>query len=698
MRKKHVWFTLSLLLSVIIVQCQFTFGPPTSDSPSVQIYNMVYHHVSNQKNCVLIFNETGQLGCRGTVSQDTNVGILYLIGSLDDVSSLQTFTADYHRRTTRASNEPQTLYFTLLLSQALFFSNTGSYIIRSLQNNTILTDKISGMFLLSNNISTPISYSPDSTTPQRQYGLYPNSNIEWNPTGNALLYEAIPFPIIILSDVDTAFVLSGDSYNKQQQYRFKPLYVAEMQYTMSGFRSKNTSDCLASGACIPIGGNSVWSILRSENKNNEIIVSSARIDSYSMFRGLSSGAAAYQSSVITNLAAALTLAPYAKRGLFVRDLLFTFFDAETWGYSGSQKFLTDILNFTCITNVSNIDVCAMPYTSTMAFKREIDYQDIRYVVEVGQVGLSTNLSLHYDFNFKNSRTTDVVNQFLNNATLLGLNLKVSSQAELPPSSLHSFHSYLNNSQFGAVLFTDYDNEYNNKYYFSHFDTTSNIDVTKVCDAAKLLSNSLYALAANNSGDTISVNCTVINVLVECLTKNYKCSLMRTLFGEVVDGFPSPFPPDHYSDVFRWDQGIQLSPLFINALLGLATQWAPVDSKKGCYTKQECLWNQTCIAGTCLYSRAYFHDAISPGFDYDYSTGAWKLKNCTNVQPLSSQKLSLYAESNWGALATRVYMVANPVTETITVVMGVLVTLIFALSISIGNFTINYVLPKVLKLN
>jgi nicastrin len=256
---------------------------------------------------------------------------------MDDVSSLQTFTADYHSRTTRASNEPQTLYFTLLLPQALFFSDTGSYIIRSLQNNTVLTDKISGIFLLANNISVPTSYSPDLITPQREYGLYPNSNIKWNPAGNSLLYEAIPFPIIILSDVDTAFVLDGDSYNKQQQYRFKPLYVAEIQYTMSGFRSKNTSDCLASGTCMPIGGNSVWSILRSENKNNETIVSSARIDSYSMFRGLSSGAAAHQSSVITNLAAALTLAPYAKKGLFVRDLLFTFFDAETWGYSGHKS-------------------------------------------------------------------------------------------------------------------------------------------------------------------------------------------------------------------------------------------------------------------------------------------------------------------------------------------------------------------------
>eukprot|EP00494_Astrolonche_serrata_P028380 UN28646 len=61
----------------------------------------------------------------------------------------------------------------------------------------------------------------------------------------------------------------------------------------------------------------------------------------------------------------------------------------------------------------------------------------------------------------------------------------------PPSSLWSFIDA--KTDIKGVVLTDYDTEYNNKYYHSIYDTDEHIDTTQICFVGKLLAQTIYAL-------------------------------------------------------------------------------------------------------------------------------------------------------------------------------------------------------------
>jgi nicastrin len=84
--------------------------------------------------------------------------------------------------------------------------------------------------------------------------------------------------------------------------------------------------------------------------NRSVIILASRMDSFSFFNNLSPAADSVYSGVITLLAVAHTLASFRseiielQKSLTVkRNILFSLFDAESFGYIGSSSALNDMI-------------------------------------------------------------------------------------------------------------------------------------------------------------------------------------------------------------------------------------------------------------------------------------------------------------------------------------------------------------------
>lgn len=122
----------------------------------------------------------------------------------------------------------------------------------------------------------------------------------------------------------------------------------------------DSSVCLAKEACQPIGGQSVWS--GNIHSSKPILLITAALDSLSDFYDSSNSAdAGVTLSIVLTLAKALS-------GVESMDaeVMFAFFQGESWGRVGSRRFLNEVQHFQCnrIVNqtesVFNSEMCYSP--------------------------------------------------------------------------------------------------------------------------------------------------------------------------------------------------------------------------------------------------------------------------------------------------------------------------------------------------
>jgi nicastrin len=297
-------------------------------------------------------------------------------------------------------------------------------------------------------------------------------------------------------------------------------YAAHLTSFM--YAATNTPTCLRRGFCAPIGGQSVWSVvppasgLSSPTEASEIVMSVASMDSASLFIQRATGAESDMSGLIANLAA---LNAIANAGIpaanFSRKIIFAFFDAEAWGYGGSQRFLADIANFTCrqFSNDSKV-ACDRPYYPSLQFQK-LDLNKIDTIFEVKQVGLlqsggSSALFVHqqqHNFSTVAVQTVLAASQSVVNISVAAAS---SSTPGLPPSSSQSYLKYGLQSKIAVI--TDHSDQYINKcvaildfisypsahtcrrFYQSRFDNNGNVDTAQICKSAQVLTNSLVLRA------------------------------------------------------------------------------------------------------------------------------------------------------------------------------------------------------------
>ncbi|KAG4099273.1 hypothetical protein H8356DRAFT_1669132 [Neocallimastix lanati (nom. inval.)] len=456
------------------------------------------------------------------------------------------------------------------------------------------TKKVAGIIVLYNdryNDSEKIKYSPDKECPNCEFGLYTEgerANHKWNTYGDGLLYENFNFPIFgMVNSTDSNgvdAVNEASAYNKLKEYKKYPLYSIKFDSFM--YASKDSATCLSRGHCDPIGGNSVWSTFSNaidSNDGKKIIIVSSQLDGNSLFHEYTSGVNSQIGGTVANLAIAdaLSKSPIAPEQ-FKNHIVFTFFSGESYGYSGSQRFVQDISSFECkkgntekTESCPKLAACQDPCMFVDDFKN-ITLNNIKGIIELNQLTCSGCTELDYFMHIDDETDTEtlkitdlitkVFNEYGNSDISSGdknedkkeekaskdnnekNNMKRQSSSSykispawddknygLPPASSQSF---LKKKKIPAVVISDFKDEFTNPYYHSMFDVAVNTTIydDTVCRTADIIAKAIWLYAQDKFTDDdiksvpkdIKADCQYVNNLMHCLSNDLRCDLATKL--------------------------------------------------------------------------------------------------------------------------------------------------------------------------
>ncbi|OWZ06353.1 putative membrane protein [Phytophthora megakarya] len=488
------------------------------------------HLVTTGGECVRLFHSGGSVGCRSLTRSD--MAPLYPITSAED---LQSFVSG------SASDQDADAKYVLVMAESLLSYDAISDAL----------DRIGGLFVFPEANSNA---SFDAATPQGDGTVdgilnpFTSEKTKWNPTGNGLMTESLPFPVVMLQNAST-----GAEFTKRAQINSKDgagaTYKAFMNYYF-GPEEMNSLKCLnfvniygdRSSKCDPIGGQSSWA-MRGNLKSDEIIMAMAGMDATSPSHVLAPGANTGASGLVALLAAA-----HALKGLpdsaFEKKVVFAAFQAEKYGFVGSRKFLSDLQKFTkdpegaCPYPVDDSSspmgksFCTSPMLSSTEFTN-LKLANISYAIAVDQVGIlpkSGNFTLHVNPNANDS--SDLIDAILN-APSAASAVAEGNTGSLPPTPLSSF---VNGAEYGqsdlvSAVLAGYDDSYTSeRTYNSRHDEFTLLDVDAVVQAAQVLAESIFTLASSNATsaqmDKIEVDTWLVESMLSCVSTDWNCDLMK----------------------------------------------------------------------------------------------------------------------------------------------------------------------------
>ncbi|KAI9003235.1 Nicastrin-domain-containing protein [Gaertneriomyces semiglobifer] len=654
------------------------------------------------KGCFRLLNAKGAVGCqakRGTT------GILYQISTPSDI-------------TTFLTSAPPDQNYAVIIPYSLFTRETVS----TLQSS----NKLAGILLAKDGFGypRPTEWSIETTCPNCEYGLYANEKDkwhQWNPKGNGLAYENFGVPIYgVAADQNNARsavpIKEAVASNAAKRYVEYPLYAVEFDAHMWAARDAQT--CLRREWCDPLGGVTVWSTfseigdLRTEK---QIIVVSAKMDSKSFIYDspgvdapvFSVGAESAKTGLVTALAVAQALGKVIRGPnppALTKHILFTFFDGESWGFAGSQRFVRDISTpFTCH-EASSSATPSCPFTeancTTPCFTdtefTNIDFERIESIVEFDSVGHlwsgdtlgDGTIWMHVDQ--MDEANVAWMNRFVgsdllppvNNTPVTGrITLAPAATAEfnprLPPSSSMSF---LKKRAIPAVVFGDYRTEFSNRYYQSEFDDGSLWDdrhVSLMCALANVTARAVFADASGNAvvPDTLNADCGFVKELMECFTRNISCTLAG-MFWPPLKG-SATLHDSAASGVFNY--GTNISPYIVSQLL---TNITATDRVGTCSVNEDCPNEHVCslytsqhangtAIGTCIRGFTRFHWAYGTGIEKNYQTNKWEVVDPELGTWTRSRTDSADRRDNFVRL--RIFQTASPGYEAVQLGVGICVT-------------------------
>jgi len=337
--------------------------------------------------------------------------------------------------------------------------------------------------------------------------------------------------------------------------------------------------------------------------------------------------------------------------------------------------VSDIQNFKCKKPDTSTSSCTEPYKPDLAFQ-DIKLENIIAAIEFNQIGLTSKVAPAL-FIHQQTRNYDSVSNLLKLVSTGGdvefRPVNNTEQPGIPPSSLMSF--LVANPNLPGVVVTDHEEQYTNMNFHSHSDTAefNPLSNETLCNAATVLARTLYLLATDQTtpdaiSATIEAPCSLLSELTVCLTANFNCSLLDNflpLYRSVI--------PSYYTGVFGYSiEGAYASApavLLYNVLTLITannlqynfttnTFSVPAtDCNKFCNKTTE-----VCINDVCVSAETHYHDAISLGIDWDYSSNVWIVVN---------ESEPLWVESNWDSVGVQVFRRANPSTEGVFLAAGII---------------------------
>ncbi|KAI9396143.1 hypothetical protein POPTR_004G082900v4 [Populus trichocarpa] len=607
--------------------------------------------------CVRLLNLTGEIGCSNP-GRDKVVAPVVRYKNVNEVSKPSAVLVsldEFLELIGRISNDSS------------FAKNIGGVLVEQGMDSQI---KLKG-------------FSPDQKFPGAEYAPYKSINYEWNPIGSGMMWKAYSFPVFLLTEGGAQLVQEVAMNNEKKRNDYTADVVefdSVMQTTKSG--THDSESCLQEQTCFPLGGYSVWSSLppinnSSTNHSKPIILTVASMDSASFFRDKNLGAESPISGLIALLAAVDSLSHVNGLDDLGKQLVFSVFTGEAWGYLGSRRFLFELDLQSEAVNGLNSSL-------------------IETVIEIGSVGkgFSQGNSTFFAHTAAVSLATNETLNALKHARDSLENITVSSASTLnpgiPPSSLMAFLKK-NPSTSGMVL-EDFDTSFSDKFYHSHLDDMSNINSSAIVAAASLVARTLYILASDDKNlsstalDAINVNASLVEELMSCLLDcepGLSCELVKSYivptnqcpnhYVGVILGEPSSNPYLGYVDDvsrFMWN--------FLADRTSSSMEDASSDCSKECSNKGGvCIKAEVDGKGVCAISTTRYVPAYSTRLNYE--SGTWRVLPSDSSDPMGMVD-PVWTESNWDTIMLRVYTVQDAAFDRLVLLAGITITVMAYLAI------------------
>nr|CAG8617409.1 7386_t:CDS:10 [Entrophospora candida] len=609
------FFSIFLIQNLAFAQ---NFDPSTKDG----FYNIFYDNLQ-AISCTRSLNSNGVAGCQ--VFYDTT-GILYLV---EDQNGLTGFI----------NNGPNGKFAVVMPYYLLNNEN-----LRALESS----NKLGGVIVVINNSTSgfaprPNQFSPDVTCPNCEYGLYRNDSISerynWNPNGLGINKESYDFPIFAI-------------YSSN----------------ISGFSVYSTP-----------------SIDMNHNDGKPIVIVSSKMDSKSFFADLTLGVDNGISGTIALLAVAdaLSRSPITLSS-FPKHILYTIFNGEEWGFAGSQRFVKDISSpFECQKNESKstqscpfVGGCTFPCQKDLNFT-QINFDKIDSIFEFSQVGHHNTTGFYYT-HVDGQSNLDATSKLINQLITLSKNLNNGSpfiqqagsgdNRKLPPSSSMAFLE--KNRNIPAIILADYQSNFSN-YYNSEFDDVNNDFVSisnSICTISNATAQAVWLHAqglllddTKLSSVPISVNCSMIDELLDCLTFNYSCPLTNRLFNSKKNV--------SFFRVFNYDEK------FISAFTSRFMANITAIQKYGkCESVDDCQQDDYCINNECVKSFTRYHHSYGTGLEFN------EKGQIIVVDPSKPT----WVESVWDDPSLRLFIVSSTNLQIFELIFGITITIISIVGVLYGK--------------
>ena len=518
---------------------------------SNRISNKTYIEIQGKAACFRRLNGTHQIGCSSEING--NVGILHYIAEDNDTLWLLN----------KAPNKP----YIVLLNSLRFKLD----FIRKLRSS----GKVNGIIVihvLQNETLTPFppeGFSPDHSCPNDEYGLYHNDatygnckNVTWNPVGESMMFEDFDkFPIFVITNQTEVDILIHDCYDKYNQpmpdgsSRSYPLCAVELKDAMSGAKDSKTcyrrtqvpTNLNPDSYCDPLGDDNVVATIKGVSNQqiypiDSVIVAAARLDSFSMFENIYPSADNHVTGIVGLLAAAEALSKHKDDIINVngtKDILFAFFQGEAFDYIGSTRAIYDMKH----------NVFPMKEENGITTLHLVNLSHISHFVEVNQLGYQDDgkIWVHTDpISGRQPNISPEITSMLQLIQKIAANVSLgvgenSKSQPLPPSSVQRF---LRKKAIPAVVFTDHQHSYTNKYYNSRFDIAKAIqantnDSDVITEQAKnltkistVLARTLYTMSTGlDAPDDMKSNEKIVNDLLYCFLISRQCEMFRTVIDD-----------------------------------------------------------------------------------------------------------------------------------------------------------------------
>uniref|UniRef100_A0A250YKV1 Nicastrin n=1 Tax=Castor canadensis TaxID=51338 RepID=A0A250YKV1_CASCN len=637
----------------------------------------IYIPLNKTAPCVRLLNATHQIGCQSSISGDT--GVIHVVEKTED---LQWVLTD-------GPNPP----YMVLLEGKLF----NREIMEKLKGRT---SRIAGLAVTLDKPNSTLGFSPSVQCPNDGFGVYSNSygsefahckETLWNSVGNGLAYEDFSFPIFLLEDENETKVIKQcyQDHNLSLNGSAPTFPLCAMQLFSHMHAVISTATCMRRSfiqstfsinpeiVCDPLSDYNVWSMLKPVNTSgtlepdDRVIVAATRLDSRSFFWNVAPGAESAVASFITLLAAAEALHKAPDVSTLPRNVMFVFFQGETFDYIGSSRMVYDMEKGKFPVRLENIDS----------------------FVELGQVALRTSLDLWMytdPMSQKNESVQNQVEDLLATLERSGVGVptvvlkRLNQSWALPPSSLQRF---LRARNISGVVLADHFGSFNNRYYQSIYDTAENINVSypewlspeedldfvtdtakALADVATVLGRALYELAGGtNFNHTVQADPHTVTRLLYGFLVRANNSWFQSILRQDLRSYLGDGPLQHYIAVSSPTNTTYVVQYALANLTGkvidLTREQCQDPSKVPNENKDlyEYSWvqgplnsNETDRLPRCVRSTARLARALSPAFE---------------LSQWSSTEYSTWTESRWKDIRARIFLIASKELEFITLMVG-----------------------------